>query len=108
MDLSVQDELHKLVLKSRYGSVESGGHAPHIRTQIRTKVLYQSPVSDLGVQNIYMRRDVHVKQNIILDIVQQFQARGVLRLVELENNVPQLWLQLQKELERAAEDDLFL
>lgn len=55
-----------------------------------------------------MRRNVHVQQQIIANLVQQPQTRRILTFVELEDNVAQLRFQFEEQLERTARDDVLL
>ena len=56
-------------------------------------------VPDHGVQDVHMGRQVHIQQEALPQLLQSLQAAGVLRLVELKQDIPQLGLQLQELLE---------
>ena len=61
--------------------------------------LSQSSLTDESVQSVHMRRQVHVQEETVLDLVHEFQADGVLGLVELEQDVTYLRLEFKERLE---------
>lgn len=46
---------------------------------------------------------VHVQEQVVLHLIQHLQTRRVLGLVEFEDNVTNLWLQLQDNLKELLE-----
>ena len=106
--LPIENELHQLVLQCRNRPVKCSGHASHVRAQIWTEILYERPIAYLRVKCIDVRCYVHIQQNVVFDLVEQFQTRRVLRFVKFENDVPQLRLQFQKQFERTAKNYLLL